>query len=692
LLEALEERRVLTVTFHGGPLLPNVEIEGFYFGQQWTTDPVYAEQSKALDSFLKYLPGSTYLDMLTQAGYGVGRGTYLDSDRDLATLPTVLSDGQIQAELQLHIDTGFLQAPDANRLYVVYVAPNVEVTLDNMTSGQEPHVSHFAGYHDCFFGHDRNGNQVAINYAVIPYPGGVNGDYSGSPLDSLTEVSSHEIAEGVTDPEPSQNPAWYDDRWVDPVSGDRGGEIGDIVAGQDAFLNGWMIQAEAGIHDQALYPAGAVWTLGPTFTATGQDFLATRQRLYSGTVATFDDTDGLATLASFSAQIGWGDGQVSAATISDNGDGTFSVSGAHTYSQTGTYSVSIVVLDNDGGSAAASATATVGLLQDGWDPAQSWSSLGGFLTSVSAVRNADGRLEVFGVSGDHAVWHTAETSPGGSWGDWHSLGGWLSAVSAVRHADGRLEVFGIAGDHAVWHDWQLTPGGAWSGWNSLGGWLSALSAVANADGRLEVFAVGGDHAIWHKWEVTPGGSWTDWTRLGGWLSSISATANADGRLEIFGVGGDHAVWHTAQTTPGGGWSDWHSLSGWLADAAAIVGTDGRLHVFGIGSDQAVWQTWQIAPGGPWSDWTRLGGTATDLSATSTPDGRLALFVVGSDNSVWQKEQVQQSGSTPSNAARFVGVRHSAPAVTPLQRQRRLAEKAARDWLFRLDRQEELTLD
>ena len=36
-----------------------------------------------------------------------------------------------------------------------------------------------------------------------------------------------------------------------------------------------------------------------------------------------------------------------------------------------------------------------------------------------------------------------------------------------QNADGRLEVFAIGTDGALWHIWQATPGGAWSNWASL---------------------------------------------------------------------------------------------------------------------------------------------------------------------------------------------------------------------------------
>jgi hypothetical protein len=36
-LEALEERRLMTVTNLGGPVLPHVEVQPVYLGTQWTT-------------------------------------------------------------------------------------------------------------------------------------------------------------------------------------------------------------------------------------------------------------------------------------------------------------------------------------------------------------------------------------------------------------------------------------------------------------------------------------------------------------------------------------------------------------------------------------------------------------------------------------------------------------------------------
>jgi hypothetical protein len=139
---------------------------------------------------------------------------------------------------------------------------------------------------------------------------------------------------------------------------------------------------------------------------------------------------------------------------------------------------------------------------------------------------------------------------------WHSLeGGLTSGPLAIRNADGRLEVFVRGTDGALHHIWQLTPGGSWSGWACLGGGLSSIPvAVRNMDGQLEVFVRGTDGALHHIWQLTPGGSWSNWSSLGGVLTSDPfAVRNADGRLEAFVCGTDQALHHCWQSKPGGSW-------------------------------------------------------------------------------------------------------------------------------------------
>jgi hypothetical protein len=131
------------------------------------------------------------MDML--GGYRVGRGRFADAgiiDNGLASGQSV-DDTQIQQMLNNDITQGLLQPPTNNRLYVVYTAPDVVVT-----AGGENSLRNFYGYHNAFIGLSGK----PIYYAVIAHPAG-NGDFGTlNDFDTLTKATSHEVADGVTNP------------------------------------------------------------------------------------------------------------------------------------------------------------------------------------------------------------------------------------------------------------------------------------------------------------------------------------------------------------------------------------------------------------------------------------------------------------------------------------------------------------
>lgn len=280
-----------------------------------------------------------------------------------------------------------------------------------------------------------------------------------------------------------------------------------------------------------------------------------------------------------------------------------------------------------------------------------WASLGGIVTSQPVVySNFDSRLEIFARGTDSAIWHNWQVAPNDGWSGWNSLGGILMDEPAVAsNWDGRLEIFGIGSDSAVYHNWQTTPNGGWSGWASLGGIVTTNPAVfQNQDGRLEIFARGTDSALWHNWQTTPGGGWSGWYSLGGIIESEPAVyQNFDGRLEVFAIGTDSALWHIWQTTPNGGWSGWDSLGGVLdldSRPAVFQNQDGRLEVFVPGTDSGLWHNWQTTPGGGWSGWNPLGGVLESKPVViENSDGRLEVFVMGTDSAVWHIWQSTPNG-------------------------------------------------
>ena len=249
-LEQLESRLQPSVTYHGGALLTHVEAQAVYLGSDWTATTAAVAESQTLDKFVSYIVNSPYTTVLGTAGYGVGTGTASTGAVLGLSLNKAyyLTDAQIRADIQAGIKAGTLQAPDANRLYVVYVEAGVAVSDGNSTS-----TNSFLGYHGAFAGTTAAGAAADIRYAVLPHPGGYNPSPASqgfaSAFNELTAVSSHEIAEAITDPDVNYKQlGWYDAR--------LNGEIGDITAGDLATLNGYVVQLVAGPNDQPLALTG----------------------------------------------------------------------------------------------------------------------------------------------------------------------------------------------------------------------------------------------------------------------------------------------------------------------------------------------------------------------------------------------------------------------------------------------------
>ena len=240
-LEALEDRSVPAVTWHQGYVLPHVMEQNLYLGSQWSTAGG-VQSAKYLLGFSNMLVNSNYMDDMTRAGYGVGRGTALAGSILNYNLGSRVTDGQIQYAVQQAITAGHAYYTGPNMLYVVFVQPHVAVQA---AQGETSASGVFAGYHSYFLGWDATGHQHYIPYAVIPYPGnGANPTPQtyGYPNEAaeITDVASHEIAESVTDPYLN---GWYDNRL---------GEIGDITNNFHQSLNGYNVQLLSNKADQPM--------------------------------------------------------------------------------------------------------------------------------------------------------------------------------------------------------------------------------------------------------------------------------------------------------------------------------------------------------------------------------------------------------------------------------------------------------
>jgi Bacterial Ig-like domain (group 3) len=281
-VERLEEREVPTVLYYGGNVLPHVEAQALFLGDKWSSDSSAAAKVATLNNFLGDVTGGPYMDALTQAGYGVGRGSASPGAVDNVTIPSnsTISDASIQREIQADIKNGLLQAPDANRLYVVYVAPNVAV---NLGAGQGTTQQGVLGYHGAFAGQDASGNGTVIRYAVVAYPGGTvrNSSMGTTAIDQLTAVTSHELAEAVTDPDVNYSRLG----WYDP----RRGEIGDISENNPnalVRLDGFLVQEAVDMNDRLLQipTNSSPATPTPAPVTTPSDTVATTTQIIASPV------------------------------------------------------------------------------------------------------------------------------------------------------------------------------------------------------------------------------------------------------------------------------------------------------------------------------------------------------------------------------------------------------------------------
>jgi hypothetical protein len=281
-----------------------------------------------------------------------------------------------------------------------------------------------------------------------------------------------------------------------------------------------------------------------------------------------------------------------------------------------------------------------------------WASLEGndLAGPIVVASNSDGRLQVFMCGGDSRIYSRAQTVPNGNWGPWFTLGGHgVKGFSVARNADGRLELVAVFGDGALHDIWQVAPNGAWSEWAPLEGHdlKGPVALVPNADGRLEAFVVGGDGNTYHRWQAAPNG-WTGWS---GWanlidprlveVTDLRAERAGDGRIFVVLMTTNHSISYLAQTTINGGWNPAVDLYGHDLIWPCGLGRadDGRLEVAAIGGNHQFYSRWQVDParGDVWANWTPLGGRdiRAGVALAANHTGQIEVFVVGGDGALYR---------------------------------------------------------
>jgi hypothetical protein len=221
-LEALEDRRLMTAVTSPNaqaPIIPNVQIETVYYGSAWSgqaANPALSAELSAeaqdLDQFFGAITGSHYMDGLSQYSMTTPQGTVIrpgygsfarhDFVAGQLTSGQTVSEVTVQTMLSQEIQRGALDAPDGNRLYVVFMPPGVTEAGDVGSGG---------GHHWAFAYGGGEAYYATIEHPITGFrPSGNLGNETNFQL--MTEVASHEMVEAITDPlgsVPGQA-AWFD--------------------------------------------------------------------------------------------------------------------------------------------------------------------------------------------------------------------------------------------------------------------------------------------------------------------------------------------------------------------------------------------------------------------------------------------------------------------------------------------------
>jgi hypothetical protein len=173
--------------------------------------------------------------------------------------------------------------------------------------------------------------------------------------------------------------------------------------------------------------------------ASGANFSAIEGNPFDVTVANFTAGDPLATPSDFAASISWGDGGTSTGTVSASGTG-FAVSGGHTYSEEGSYQVTVTITEiaDASNAAVAHSVATVGDASISASPACEATSLHSYNGRVATFSDAAG-----------AYGSAADFSATIHWGDGTSTAGTISALGGGAYAVGGVHSYATLGRFTI---------------------------------------------------------------------------------------------------------------------------------------------------------------------------------------------------------------------------------------------------
>jgi hypothetical protein len=222
------------------------------------------------------------------------------------------------------------------------------------------------------------GEFEGFNFRVTLTTGEVADEQITASGTSISATEGHPFSGTVatfTDPDPNSTAAEYTAAvdWGDTsaptqgvVSGPMGGpftvtgshtyteegsyDVTVTITDVDTPSNSATARSSATVADAALTAAGLSLVSGPT---------------YAGPVATFTDANSFSTAADFTATIDWGDKTASTTGTVTGSGGAYTVSGSHTYTAFGFFTIKVHIVDDGGSTADATSTILIAGTSEG---------------------------------------------------------------------------------------------------------------------------------------------------------------------------------------------------------------------------------------------------------------------------------------------------------------------------------------
>jgi len=260
--------------------------------------------------------------------------------------------------------------------------------------------------------------------------------------------------------------------------------------------------------------------------------------------------------------------------------------------------------------------------------------------SIAALRNNDGRLEVFATNLSGVVAHRWQVTAGSeTWSEWSTISGApaLTHIAAEANVDGLAQLWGTDIAGTVWRAAELSAGvNSWTSWSSVSGAnLRSLAMARNINGLIEVWGTQSDGSIQRLRQTAANSTtWTSWQTVPGSLSSVAIKQDGNGHLVVWGVNSDGSVFRTTQTDAvSGTWPQLEATAGKLRPASISLATngEGKLEAFGADDNYRVVHRVQIDAGADtWSDWSILTSSLTEVTGlaaqANSADGHIGLFI------------------------------------------------------------------